>query len=75
MIVYGIRPRPRHGQWSPHNKTVLPLLSVEMQFAWRIPVHIRTGIIFENYPYHDFIKIEFRTKRDPHQRRGRWHLP
>ncbi|GFW96684.1 uncharacterized protein TNCV_2847401 [Trichonephila clavipes] len=37
---YGIRPRPRHGQRSSHNNTILPLLSVDMQFE-KFPVFLR----------------------------------
>ncbi|GFT64806.1 hypothetical protein TNCV_2256541 [Trichonephila clavipes] len=31
MIAYGIRPRPRHGQWPSHNNAVYPLLPIDMQ--------------------------------------------
>ncbi|GFX53239.1 hypothetical protein TNCV_362331 [Trichonephila clavipes] len=41
MIVYGIRPKPRHGQQLSHNNTVLPLLPVDMQFGNRVEIETR----------------------------------
>ncbi|GFW60364.1 hypothetical protein TNCV_1844441 [Trichonephila clavipes] len=47
MIVNGIRPRPKHGRWSSHNNTVLPLLPVDCSLKFPGFRRICTGIIFD----------------------------
>ncbi|GFV71508.1 hypothetical protein TNCV_2048581 [Trichonephila clavipes] len=68
MIAYGIRSRPRYGQRSSHNDTVLPLLPVDTPFEIPRFSENTSGNniwLLKLSTYQDLIKTESRTKLDP----------